>query len=135
MKITKITIRNYMGIKQLQPGALGKFNVVTGGNGVGKSSVVKAISEAVKSTGVDPTLIYLGEDKAEILIEIDDKIQVERTITPTANTVKVVDNGTPVNKPQTFLKRLLGPYNFNPVDFFQRLSRKSAYAPVFIVVK
>jgi hypothetical protein len=118
MKITKIRIRNFLGIENFQPDGLGKLNRIEGGNGVGKSSVVKAIQEAIKSSGTDPSLIRLGEDRAEIMIEIDDSIEVARTITRTANTVKVVSDGTPVNKPQAFLKSLIGPYNFNPVEFF-----------------
>jgi len=76
MKITSLSIRNFLGISQLKSGSLGKMNIVVGDNGTGKSSVLKAIQEAFRSSGVTPDLIRVGADKAEILIEIDENFSV-----------------------------------------------------------
>ncbi len=118
MKITKISILNYLGVGVFKPDKLGKLNKITGGNGTGKSSVLKAINEAFKSSGIDPNVIRVDSDKAEIMIEIDDRINIERRITPSANNVKVVVDGEPVNSPQRWLNNIIGPLNFNPVEFF-----------------
>jgi len=118
MRITKISILNFLGVGAFQPGALGKLNRIEGGNGVGKSAVLKAITECLKSSGTDPTWIKIGSDKAEIAIEIDDRIRAERKITQTGTTLKVVDGEQPINSPQKFLNELLGPFNFDPTAFF-----------------
>lgn len=119
MHVTKIVILKYLGLSQFKTEKLGKLNRITGGNGVGKSAILKAIKEAIKGSGVDPTLVKVDMEKAEILVEIDNRIEIQRTITSTANRVTVTDGGEPVSKPQTFLDSLVGPFNFNPVDFFQ----------------
>ena len=123
MKIQAIKILNYLGISVFKVDKFGKINKITGGNGVGKSAILKAIIEGIKGSGVDPTIIKIGEDESEIRIELDNKVVIERKITPDSNKVKVTDDLTPVKKPQAFLNGLLGKFNFNPVDFFQAKGR------------
>jgi DNA repair ATPase RecN len=118
MKITKISILNFLGVAAFKTNRLGKLNKLTGGNGTGKSSVLKAITEAFKSSGVDPNLVKVGEDRAEILIEIDEKVLVERKITAGSNQAKVVVNGQPLSAPQKWLSDLFAPYQFDPTGFF-----------------
>jgi recombinational DNA repair ATPase RecF len=120
MKITKLTIQDFLGIRMLKFDKCGKLNYVTGDNGVGKSSVLKAIKEAFSASyGKDPNIVHVGKDKAEIMIELDGAVTIERKFNAAgANTLKVVDNGQPVSKPQTFLDSLFGPNVFNPVAFF-----------------
>lgn len=120
MRVTQLSAHNFLGFTSFKVSKLGKFTRISGAVGVGKTSVTDIIREAVKSSGVDPDLIniHTNSDRAEIMIEIDDKILVNRTITPTENKVKVTVDGQPMNKPQAFLNSLLGPFNLNPVDFF-----------------
>ncbi|MEW6014188.1 MAG: hypothetical protein AB1690_02575 [Candidatus Zixiibacteriota bacterium] len=119
MKITKITILKFMGISEFKTARVGKINRIQGGNGVGKSSILKAITEAMKSSGKDPFLVEKGADRSQILIELDGDIQVERTITPTSNDVRVTMEGKEVDRPANFLKAILGPtaFNFDPTQF------------------
>lgn len=124
MKLTRIRILNYMGITSLQINEVGRINKIMGDNGKGKSSVLKAIIEAFVPSGTDPDVIHVGKNKAEIAVEIDGSILVEREITPTQNTVKVTVNGNKLSSPQTVLKKMLGAYNFNPVDFFLAKARE-----------
>jgi hypothetical protein len=118
MKILKIAVHNFLGLAAFKSGKLGKLNRITGDNGVGKTSVLKAIKEAFKSSGIDPQLINLNGDKAEIMIELTDDILIERTITAAGNSPKVTVKGQPVNKPQTWLNNLIGPFIFDPTAFF-----------------
>lgn len=119
MKITKITILKFMGISEFKTARVGKINKITGGNGVGKSSILKAITEAMKSSGKDPFLVEKGADKSQILIELDGGIEVERIITATTNDVRVTMDGKEVDRPANFLKAILGPtaFNFDPTQF------------------
>ncbi len=119
MQITRIEIKDFLGLERINLTQLGKVNKITGDNGTGKSSILKAITEAFKSSGVDPHIIRDNGDSAEIYIELDNNMTVRRRITPTGNTVKVVVDGQPMSKPQKFLNDLIGAMNFNPVDFFE----------------
>lgn len=118
MKITRLRISNFLGITELVMDHLGKLTAITGDNGTGKTSILKAVQEAFVSSGVDSDLIRTGSDQAEIMVEIDGNIVTERLITPEKNTAKVMEDGITKKSPATFLATLLGPFNFNPVDFF-----------------
>lgn len=119
-KITQMTVLRYLGISEWK-GRLGSYNLITGKNGAGKSSLIKAIREAFQTSGRDPRLIHEDGDKAEILIELNDGfVTIDRKITPAGNDVKVVRDGEPLDKPVTYLKSLLGEgiLNFDPTDFY-----------------
>jgi len=118
MKITELSINHFLGVTAFKVTKTGKMNLITGKNGVGKSTVLKAIQEALKSSGVDPELIQVGQDKAQIFLRLDNGVEIEKTITPASNNVKVTDNGSPVSSPQRFLTSIIGKYSFNPVEFF-----------------
>ena len=118
MKITGISIQNYMGIVAFKVSKLGKFNKISGKNGTGKTAVLKAITEAFKSSGVSPEKIRLNEDQAEIMVTLDSGVEVRRRLTPSTNTVKVVQGDQPIDSPQSFLNALQGVFQFNPVEFF-----------------
>lgn len=119
MKITMISIENFLGISHFKTTKMGRLNRVTGRNGSGKSSIVKAVFEAFKSSGVNPKLIKVGEGDAKILIGLDDGSIIDRQLTPIANRVKVVTDGQPLNAPQKFLNDLVGQFIiFNPIEFF-----------------
>lgn len=118
MKITRLRIINFLGIKEFVADKLGKVNAITGDNGVGKTAILKAIQEGFRSSGVDPELIRIGTDKAEVMVEIDGRIMSEKVITSTDNKVKVTEDGITKTSPAKFLAALLGPFIFNPVDFF-----------------
>lgn len=117
MKITKIRIDNFLGIASFVCDDLGKWNLITGANGVGKSTILKAIREALESSGTKHQLVRVGADKGEVHLTFDNGMTVDRNLSAGANSVTVLTNDQPVKKPQTFLDSLLGPYQMNPVDF------------------
>lgn len=119
MKITQLSIQDFLGISILNLDKLGKLTKITGDNGVGKSSVLKAITEVFKSSGIDPDLINIDAEKSEILIRLDSGHEIRRTLTPTANRVKVLtENGEPLTKPQEWLNSVVGGFAFSPIKFF-----------------
>lgn len=117
LKIIKLSIRNYLRIVFYKTDKLGKLNLITGGNEVGKTSFVQAIKEAFKSSGNDPGLITIGENKAEIFVTLNNGIEIQRKISMGGNTVKVIKEGQPLDSPQKFLNSLIGGLQFNPIEF------------------
>lgn len=117
MIIIKITLLNFLGLSAWKSDKLGKLNIITGDNGVGKSTILKAIKACFKSSGIDPDLIKTGEKKAEIFINLDNGIIIERKITNSQNLPKVIVGGEAISSPQAFLNKLIGPYNFDPTEF------------------
>jgi len=117
MRITQVRITNFLGLSEFKIAQTGKVNRLSGGNGVGKTAVLKALHAALKGRGIDPRVIRIGADKSEIFVEIDSRVNVTRTITQSGAPVKVTDGDIPKAKPQAYLDELLGQYLFNPVDF------------------
>ena len=121
MKITRLEIRNCLGIKELKL-QTGKINVISGGNEVGKTSVLETIEKALYNTERRAEFIRKGETEGTLYVELDG-LSVERKVRAGGKaSVKVSQDGTTVRKPETFLKSLVGEHSFafNPVDFMQR---------------
>lgn len=118
MKITRLSIKNYRGIKTLDVAVPPSGAIVTGKNAKGKTSVLRAIQAALAAQGIDASDIRIGSDKSEIMIDID-ALKVRRSITPKSSTLKVLTaDGDQKAKPQTLLNDLLGPAAFDPLNFF-----------------
>lgn len=118
MKITKITIHNFLKLKDVDFNP-SDSNVIVGKNKQGKTSILKAIRTAF-SGDADSTSIRIGESKAEISIELDD-INIKRTITPKGNQLDVSNKeGLKYPAPQKFLDGLIGTFSFNPIEFFDK---------------
>jgi len=117
MRVTRLTIKNFLGLADydLRPG---KVNVITGGKGQGKSTLLNAVKAGFCSPGKDPGVIHNGEKSAEIFIEIDEgKIEINRKATASGSTATVTAQGEPVSKPAAFLKQLFPlPDIINPVE-------------------
>lgn len=116
--ITRLEIKNYLGIEHcstdVPPGGV----QVKGSNGRGKTSVLRAITAALAGQGIKESDIRLGADKAEILVDLT-SVSVRRVITKNASTVTVTNaDGFRAPKPQAFLNDLLGNAGIDPIDIF-----------------
>lgn len=80
MKVTRISIRNILGVEALdfEPGAL---TILAGRNGVGKTSILAAISGALRG-GHDPSLLRQGAEKGQIDILLEDGTAIVKRIFP-----------------------------------------------------
>ena len=115
MKIAFIQVKNFLGLKDIK--AIPKdVNIIHGKNGKGKSSLLRAIETAFTGK-TKPNVIHVGEDKAEILIEVDN-LKLKRVITETGSKLILEKDGERVTKPQTYLKALLDETPINPLEFF-----------------
>lgn len=116
MKITQLKIRNVLGIKELdiEPG---KLTEITGDNGTGKSSVLKALRSVIEG-GHDATLIHNGADKGEVVLVLDDGTTITRRITEKTSKTEVVNGqGAKVARPAEHVKGLSDLLAVNPVAF------------------
>lgn len=119
MRIIRLRISDFLGISHFDADKFGALNRITGANGTGKSSVLKAIRAAIESTGISPELINVKSEKADILVELSGGIEIQRHLTPTANRVDVKVNGQQQSSPQTFLDDLFEGHSFDPTKFLR----------------
>lgn len=119
MIIKRLEINNCLGIKELQINP-GKVNVIHGGNEKGKTSLLECIEKALNNTERRAKFVKDGEDEATLYVQLDNGMEINRKVTNDKSTVKVVQGGSSVKKPESVLKSIVGGFNFNPVDFVQK---------------
>lgn len=117
MKIVKLHITNFLKLRDIEMNP-SKTNVIVGKNKQGKTSIVKAI-EAAFDGKLDPSAIRIGEDKAEITVELDE-MTIRRTLTEKGAYLDISNKeGMKMPAPQKYLDGILGTFSFNPVEFFE----------------
>ncbi len=116
MRTTKIKIRNLFGITETELD--GRSVELTGGNGVGKTSVIDALRYALTNKSDRNIIVRQGEKEGEILIETDTGLTIDRKKRVEQSDYKSVkENGKEVMAPENFLKQLFTPLQLDPVAF------------------
>lgn len=124
MKITRLKISSYRGIAELDVAISPSGALFTGGNARGKTTCVKAIMSCLTSQDISADAIRLGDDKSEILIDIDDHT-VRRVITRNSpSKVTVEKDGMKASKAVTYLQELLGTSSLDPLAFYLADAKK-----------
>jgi len=126
MKMNKVKIKNFKGIKIIDISTEKNMIFISGPNGAGKSSFCDAIMTTL--SGNDKAIkrpIREGESMASVVIELDGyKVtQVIRQGKPRTVTVQPLDSATPMKGPQAWLNEHIGNLRFDPSEF-ARLSEK-----------
>jgi len=127
-----VSIRNFKKIDNLDLDLTGDSYLLTGPNGVGKSSVIQAIMMALNLEPVTDNLVTKGKDKGEIVLrmkrdehEYSSTIKLRETKDQIIFDVMDETKGIKVKGgPKTFLTAAAGPY----VDIFKILSNQSTAA-------
>ena len=135
--ITKLQIKNFLGISEVEITPDNKLNIITGKNGQGKTSILKAIEFAFKGKiGKDIEVINSEANKAEIYIDLD-KFSVSRVKTNRFNEVKVEnEEGFEMKDPQKYLNEIIGDFSFNPIEFtFLNEKEKTEYLLKILDIK
>jgi len=115
---TLIKIKNILGIRELQLN--GASVEITGTNGTGKSSVLDAIRYALTNAASRDIIIRQGENEAEILLETDSGLHIERKKRANMSDYKQVrENGRDVPSPESRLREIFTPLQIDPVAFTQ----------------
>jgi AAA domain len=117
MRISKITIKNILGLEALEIDRPGPVTVISGANGTGKTSVLDAIRCAL-SGGTDATLLHAGAESGEAVLVLDDGTEIQRRVTADGSNVTVnhPQYGR-IGKPAAFLKKLADALSLNPISF------------------
>lgn len=124
MKISHVRISNILGIASLEFTA-GKFNLITGPNGQGKTSVLEAIKSVVVG-GHDATLLRKGEDKGEVVLLLDDNTEIRKRVTSKSSPLDVIQDGGKVQRPTEIIRALTDMLSVNPVDFLAPRKRTAS---------
>lgn len=121
--ISKIRISNILGIEQLEL-VPGSFNVITGKNGQGKTSILEAIKSALKG-GHDATLLRSGADEGEIVLELDDGRSIEKSVKADKSTTNVRGlDGKRQASPAGLIAAMSDLISINPVEFLAAGSKQ-----------
>lgn len=108
MKITRLRIKSYRGIEELDTPIGDAGAIVSGRNKRGKTTVLNALKAALLGEGCDKSDVRLTKDRAEILIDLD-ALRVKRTITESGSKLEVTNlDGDVKKQPQTFLRGMFG---------------------------
>ena len=122
MRVAKITIRNILGIEEmeLQPGAI---TVIKGQNAAGKTSVIEAI-KAVMQGGHNATLLRQGELVGEIVLEMSDGMLLRKRVTEGRSTLTARHPAYgQLKAATTWLKSAVDQLTVNPIAFLTAPNR------------
>ena len=123
--ITRLRIRNFRGLAQLDVPVGPGGAIFSGTNGEGKTTAIESINAALEGVGIGPEAIRIGADKAEILVDMDKvdearrtKLEVKRTIGKKGKSIAVTgSDGVPLPKPAEQLAALFGGRALDPLKF------------------
>lgn len=119
-KIIELRATNVKRLRAITLPIADGLNVIAGKNGAGKSSVLDAIEMAFGGKGAIPKRpVRAGEEKASIVVRLDNGIVVTRHIKPDGETTLKVTNDEKAtfSSPQAMLDALLGKLSFDPLAF------------------
>jgi predicted ABC-type ATPase len=120
MKIVSLKANNILKIKAVYIEANGKSVTLSGKNGSGKTSVMRAIEMALAGAdSIAEKPIHGDEEDARVMLDLGD-LRVTRTFHKTDNkttlTVTTAE-GAKCPKPQAILDALCGKLSFDPLEF------------------
>lgn len=125
MQVTSLRIKNFLSIGdvEIRPG---RITQITGQNNQGKTSIIKALDFAVHGSN-DPSVVKIGEDAAEVLVELSDNTSIRRRLSSEGRqSVSVERDGMKAKAPQALLDALFDPSSFNPLELLTAKNRTEA---------
>ena len=122
MKITSLTVDNFMRVKVAEIIPKGDVIELTGRNGSGKTSTLDGVLALLRGSETPSDPIRHGASKANVEMVIDDgELVISRTYTKKGNrtgTITITPNGkAPLNSPQAVMDKLIGTRCLDPARF------------------
>ena len=123
MRITLLDIENYLRLKKVSIRPAGRHVIkIAGMNKQGKTSLLRAISNAFGGKGEDPVMpIHKGKDRADIRIELegdDGSYQMHKSFLKSGtSSLKVTGIDGKVTSPQKVLDRIVSMRFLDPLAF------------------
>jgi len=123
MKLVKI--KTLGGIEDLEF-APGKYNEIRGGNGRGKTSLLRALG-ALLGGGRDVRLLRNGEDEGEAYVELQGGDQLRARWTPKGSTLTLRNPvaGTKTTRPQEWLDGHTDAFALDPLELLNPRTTKA----------
>lgn len=123
LRVESVAIENIKAIKKLEFIA-GQVTVISGRNGVGKSSVLDAISIPFEG-GHDASLLRRGAKSGSVSLGLSDGVTIKASVTEKGTTLKVTTkDGGLVKSPRTYIKNLTDGFAFDPIAFVEADPKK-----------
>ncbi|MDM8006092.1 MAG: AAA family ATPase [Phycisphaerae bacterium] len=129
MHIVELRAENVKRLRAVRITPEGRLVTLTGRNGQGKSSVLDSIAYALAGKGVQPAApVRRGEERAEVVLKLDDGKTVRRTWNANGGTALAVESpdGARYPTPQKLLDELVGTLSFDPLAFTRLHPRDQA---------
>ncbi|PHV69555.1 hypothetical protein CS063_15020 [Sporanaerobium hydrogeniformans] len=116
MKIKRLEVKNFLGIKELNWSPKNGVNVLEGKKAQGKTSILEAIETAFTNLKRRSEVVRHGEEEATLYVETDTGIEIDRRIrTEKSDYLKVKGEGTAST--EGFLRQFVAGNIFRPLDF------------------
>ena len=117
LRAVRARIENILGIEHLEFD-LGKWTLVKGPNGVGKTATLEAVRSLFKGAAHDATILKKGAKRGETWLLLSDGVELAKQVLvgKTLLSVKVPKLGE-ISRAPGYVKGLTGDLSLNPVEF------------------
>lgn len=119
LKLASVSIKNVLGIEELELTPDGNIIEVSGKNGTGKTSTCEAIKDALGVSDYS-SLLRDGAEKGEVVLDLGE-MQIKKAHKPNGETLTVkgkvagTDKMSTISSPAGVLKSLVNPNSVDPV--------------------
>ena len=119
-RVTQFTVKDFMRVEAVDITPDGDTVTVSGANGSGKTSTMRALAATLGGDKLCPREpVRNGADKAVVRVKLSDGIIATRTFTPDGKTKLELtsEDGARYPKPQTVLSGMIGELAWDPLAF------------------
>ena len=125
MKISKLVVNNFVGIKELEWNPSLNLNFLNGPKGTGKTSIIESIDKAFSNKNRRKEVISHGENESTIFLETNTGLTIDRRIRKeSTDYLKLRNKGEGISSTEKELRKLVSGNIFRPLDFLDMPTKK-----------
>lgn len=118
LSITRLQLENFMRFHEYEVDFDKGVNIISGRNGEGKTSIIKAMQAVLGGGTKMERLLKVGEDKGEAILYLGDDSVAMRTFSNKGTNIKYYDRlKEEVPKAAQVIKEFVDPFSLNPAQF------------------